>query len=139
MERRSQTWRNWLRRHTWPPALLFGQRIAPLSVALVAVVYSLWATPPDLFGFVPISPTVEACAAAMFAGAVWYRFRPATLAAVTVAELGLSMTLLFQGSPLEIPRQSEWLGAALHGSVWLLYLSVHIVTEVHIVARARLV
>ena len=63
------------------------------------------------------------------AGAVFLRLRPLVLAAVTISEMGLAMTLLFDGSGLDIPRTSELLGSCLHGTLWLVYLSCHIAAE----------
>jgi hypothetical protein len=122
-----------LRRDAWPVPLVVWlvEHMLPLVVASVMVAALLWGTVPNLFGFVPWTDQILAgTTLAVVAAVLWRPLRPYTIAAVTVGELGLAMTLLFVGSEVEaLPRGAELLGSALHGTLWLCYVAAHLLAD----------
>ena len=117
----------WLRLPVSLP-LFLGQRFAPLFTAVALGAYVAWGSTPELFGVVDVDPTLTVCAAVIAVSAFWTRLRPVAWLCVTVGALGLSMTLLWQGSPAA-PRELEMLKACLLGTLWLAYLSIQVLTE----------
>lgn len=122
-----------LRRDAWPVPLgvWLVENLLPVAIALAMVAALAWGTTPDLFGVIPWTDIMlAATTVAVLAGIAWPPLRSVVLAAVTVSELGLAMTLLFVGSEVEaLPRGAELLGASVHTSLWLSYCSAHLLAD----------
>lgn len=141
-DRRAAGTMNRLRRHAYPLTLetVAGLRVAPVALAVYMVAFVLWAATDRLFAVLPADPIYLGTAVVAVLAAIWPVFRPGVLAGVTACELGFAMTLLVSGSELEgIPRQSELLGSSLHGTLWIVYVALHIATEalVNLTGRGR--
>ena len=138
-DRRAHTVRGTVRRWIWPAplALVIGQRLAPLAAAVAMWSYVAFGTTPRLFGVFDTDIVVTACGALTIVGSVWLPLRPVIWLSVTIGTLGLSMTLLWQGTPTTDQRDTEILKAILFFTLWVSYLSCHLLTEFVRAVRTR--
>lgn len=130
-DRRSRSMMNFLQRSAWPKplVLVLGQRVAPLFCISAMLAASMWATTPDILGIFDSETVLWLGTVLVLIGALYLPWRFLTFVGVSIVELGLAMTLLFQGSFYNLEGDVEKFGSALHGVIWALYTIVLIVTE----------